>query len=104
MKWYPSVLFRVRVCMLPSFESTPLSQVCKVNTARFLCITGQTWLLDKYPFTRDFGNTNVVPPTPEWERAGVKPWSFREMNTSTFIFPLFGIFTGIFLKAHMLSC
>ena len=49
-----SVLFRVRVCMFPPIENTPLSLVCKVNT-------GQTLVREKYPFTGHFGNTNAGP-------------------------------------------
>ena len=64
-----SVLFRVRVCMFPSFENTPVRCVKSIR-AGFLCTT--TLVREKYPFTGHFGNTHAVPPTPEWGGGGAK--------------------------------
>ena len=36
----------------------------------FFQFSGRTLSPEKYPFTRDFGNTHAVPPTPEWGGGG----------------------------------
>ena len=52
------VLFRVRVCMFPPFEKTPLSPVCQYVPIA-VCVSSRTLLREKYPFTGHFGNMNA---------------------------------------------
>ena len=61
----------------------------KVKYPPFLQFSGRTLSHEKYPFTRDFGNTHAVPPTPEWGGRELRPVSgVRRVSNAhlTFIF------------------